>query len=166
LAAYHRSAATEINRFGGHVANYLGDGVMAYFGFPEAHENDAERAARAGLAIIEAVSGLNRLRGPKLSARVGIDSGAVVVEAGAGARTYVFGETPNIAARLQAAAAPDTLVISAATYRLVAGLFHVEDRGAQTLTGVEQPMQLYRVIETANVRGRLGALPIASRIHQ
>jgi class 3 adenylate cyclase/predicted ATPase len=158
LAAYHRSAATEINRFGGHVANYLGDGVMAYFGFPEAHENDAERAARAGLAIIEAVSRLNRLRGPKLSARVGIDSGAVVVGAGAGARTDVFGETPNIAARLQAAAAPDTLVISAATYRLVAGLFHVEDRGAQMLKGVEQPMQLYRVIEPANVRGRLGAL--------
>jgi Adenylate and Guanylate cyclase catalytic domain/Double zinc ribbon len=95
LVAYHRSAATEIKRFGGHVANYLGDGVMAYFGFPEAHENDTERAARAGLAIIEAVSGLNRLRGPKLSARVGIDSGAVVVGAGAGAQTDVFGETPN-----------------------------------------------------------------------
>jgi class 3 adenylate cyclase len=80
LAAYHRSAAKAIERFGGHVANYLGDGVMAYFGYPEAHENDAEPAARAGLTTIEAVAALNpHTSGPKLSARVGIDSGAVVV---------------------------------------------------------------------------------------
>jgi tetratricopeptide (TPR) repeat protein len=159
LAAYHRSAAKAIERFGGHVANYFGDGVMAYFGYPEAHENDAERAARAGLAILEAIAALTpHTSGPNLSARVGIDSGAVVVGAGARAEIDVFGETPNIAARLQTAAAPDTVVISAATYRLIAGLFLIEDRGAQTLKGVDQPTQLYRVIEPANVRGRLGAI--------
>jgi class 3 adenylate cyclase len=159
LAAYHRSAAKAIERFGGHVANYLGDGVMAYFGYPEAHENDAERAACGGLAILEAVAALNpHTSGPKLSARVGIDSGAVVVGAGARGQTDVFGETPNIAARVQAAAAPDTVVISAATYRLISGLFLVEERGVHTLKGVDQPVQLYRVIQPANVRGRLGAV--------
>jgi class 3 adenylate cyclase/predicted ATPase len=158
LTGYHRAAANAIERFGGHVANYLGDGVMAYFGYPEAHENDAERATRAGLAVLDALAGLNpHSSGPKLSARVGIDSGAVVVGAGAGAKTDAFGETPNIAARLQAAAAPDTIVISAVTYRLMPGMFLVEDLGAQTLKGVEQPVQLYRVMQPANVRGRLGA---------
>jgi class 3 adenylate cyclase len=161
LATYHRSAASAIGRFGGHVANYLGDGVVAYFGFPEAHENDAERAARAGLAIIEAVSSLNPHRGPKLSARVGIDSGAVVVGAGAGAQTDVFGETPNIAARLQAAAAPDTVIVSAATHRLIAGHFVIEDSGRRPLKGIEQPVQLYRVVQPAAVRGRLGAAAVS-----
>jgi class 3 adenylate cyclase len=112
ISAYHRAAAEAIGRFGGHVANYLGDGVMAYFGYPEAHDNDAERAERAGLAILEGISRLNReswtvfslASRPNLSARIGIDSGAVVVGAGAGTQTDVFGEAPNIAARMQAAA--------------------------------------------------------------
>ena len=87
-----------------HLGQYLGDGVMAYFGWPEAHENDAERAALAGLAILEAVSKLNQQStNPKISVRVGIDSGAVVVGAGAGKDADVFGETPNIAARVQTA---------------------------------------------------------------
>jgi class 3 adenylate cyclase len=165
VAAYHRAAADAIGRFGGHVAKYLGDGVMAYFGYPEAHDNDAERAARAGLAILDTISKLNERSGTgfslsssiRLSARVGIDSGAVVVGVGAGTETDVFGETPNIAARVQGAAAPDTVLISAATHRLVAGLFVVEDCGRQALKGVEQPMQLYRVIQPAGVRGRLAA---------
>src|SRR5689334_10559823 len=97
VAGYHRAAAEAITRFAGHVAKYLGDGVMAYFGWPEAHENDAERAARAGLAILEGVSKLNQeSTNPKFSVRVGIDSGAVVVGAGAGKDTDVFGETPNV----------------------------------------------------------------------
>jgi class 3 adenylate cyclase len=97
VAAYHRAAAEAITRYGGHVAKYLGDGVMAYFGWPEAHENDAERAGRAGLAILEAVSQLNeKPTNPKLSVRVGIDSGAVVVGAGTGKDADVFGETPNL----------------------------------------------------------------------
>jgi class 3 adenylate cyclase/tetratricopeptide (TPR) repeat protein len=201
IAAYHRAAADAIGRFGGHVAKYLGDGVMAYFGYPEAHDNDGERAVHAGLAILEAVTKLNeqappspdirtsqtrfpsassglRLTGSadaapsapfpvakngggerrrRLSVRVGIDSGAVVVGPGAGKETDVFGEAPNIAARVQAAAVPDTVLISAATHLLVAGLFVVEDCGARVLKGVERPMQLYRVIQPAGVRGRLAA---------
>src|SRR5215467_9199570 len=99
VANYHRAAAQAIERFGGHVAQYLGDGVMAYFGWPEAHDNNAERAVRAGLAIIDTISKLNEdSTRPKLSARVGIDSGAVVVSVGGGKSADVFGDTPNIAA--------------------------------------------------------------------
>jgi class 3 adenylate cyclase len=119
---------------------------MAYFGYPEAHGNDAERAARAGLAILDAVSKLNEHpTHPNLEARIGIDSGAVVVGAGAGKDTDVFGDTPNIAARVQAATAPGTVLITAATHRLVSGLFVVEDRGAQALKGIERSVQLYRI---------------------
>jgi class 3 adenylate cyclase/tetratricopeptide (TPR) repeat protein len=155
---YHRAAAQAIDRFGGCVAQYLGDGVMAYFGWPEAHDNDAERAARAGLAIVAAISKLNEHpTRPKLSARIGIDSGAVVVGAGAGKDTDVFGDTPNIAARVQTAAVPGTVLISADAHRLVSGLFVVEDCGSQALKGIERPVQLYRVVQPSGVRGRLGA---------
>ena len=158
VGAYHRAAAEAISRYGGHVAQYLGDGVMAYFGWPEAHENDAERAARAGLAILEAVSKLNQQSAsPTISVRVGIDSGKVVVGAGAGKDAEVFGETPNIAARVQTAAAPDTVLITGATHRLLSGLFVVEERGAQELKGVANPVQLYRVLRPTGVRGRLAA---------
>jgi class 3 adenylate cyclase/tetratricopeptide (TPR) repeat protein len=158
VGEYHRAAAHAIERFGGHVAQYLGDGVMAYFGWPEAHDNDAERAARAGLAILDALSKLNEQpTHPKLAARVGIDSGAVVVGAGAGKDTDVFGDTPNIAARVQTAAAPGTVLIGADTHRLVSGLFVVEDRGAQALKGIDRPVQLYRVVQPSGVRGRLEA---------
>src|SRR5436309_188543 len=112
VASYHSAAAEAITRFGGHVAKYLGDGVMAFFGYPEAHDDDAERAARAGFAILDAMSKLNeRPAHAKLSARLGIDSGAVVVGAGAGKDSDVFGDTPNIAARVEAAAEPGTVVI-------------------------------------------------------
>src|SRR6202790_991609 len=162
VAGYHHVAAQAIERFGGHVAQYLGDGVMAYFGYPEAHDNDAERAAHAGLAILDAISKLNEHpTHPKLSARIGIDSGAVVVGAGAGGDADVFGDTPNIAARVQAAAAPGTVLVTADTLRLVSGLFVVEDRGAQALKGIEQPVQLYRVIQSSGLRGRLEAAAAA-----
>jgi class 3 adenylate cyclase/tetratricopeptide (TPR) repeat protein len=158
VADYHRAAAQATERFGGHVAHYLGDGVMAYFGWPEAHDNDAERAARAGLAILDVISKLNQpFTRPELSARIGIDSGAVVVGASAGKDADVFGDTPNIAARVQAAAEPGTVVITDATHRLVSGLFVVEDRGAQALKGIQRPVQLYRVIQPSGVRGRLEA---------
>jgi class 3 adenylate cyclase/tetratricopeptide (TPR) repeat protein len=158
VADYHRAAAQAIERFGGHVAQYLGDGVMAYFGYPEAHDNDAERAARAGLAILDAISTLNQpSTRPELSARIGIDSGAVVVGASAGKDADVFGDTPNIAARLQAAAEPGTVVITDATHRLVSGLFVVDQLGAQALRGIERPVQLYRVIQPSGLRGRLEA---------
>ena len=158
VAAYHCAAAEAITRFGGHVAKYLGDGVMAFFGYPEAHDNDAERAARAGLAILDAIAKLNDdAAHPKLSARVGIDSGPVVVGAGAGPDADVFGDVPNIAARVQAAADPGTVLASGNTHSLISGLFIVEDRGAQALKGIEQPLQLYRVIRPSGVRGRLEA---------
>jgi class 3 adenylate cyclase len=158
VAAYQRAVTEAITRFGGHVAKYLGDGVMAFFGYPEAHDNDAERAARAGLAILDAVANLDEQPArPKLSARVGIHSGAVVVGASAGQDADVFGDAPNIAARVQEAAAPGTVLITDFTHRLVSGLFVVEDRGAQQLKGIEQPAQLYRVIQPSGVRGRLAA---------
>jgi class 3 adenylate cyclase len=141
VADYHRAAAQAIERFGGHVAQYLGDGVMAYFGYPEAHDNDAERAARAGLAIQDAISKLNQpSTRPELSARIGIDSGAVVVGASAGKDADVFGDTPNIAARVQAAAAPGTVVITDATHWLISGLFVVDQLGAQALKGIGRPV--------------------------
>ena len=109
VAEYHHAMAQAIERFGGNVAQYLGDGVMAYFGWPEAHDNDAERAARAGLAILEAITRLNQHpRASRTVPRGGIDSGAVVVGAGAGKDADVFGDAPNIAARVQTAADPDT----------------------------------------------------------
>jgi len=153
VADYHRTTARAIERFGGYVAHYLGDGVMAFFGYPAAHENDAERAARAGLAIVDGIAVLNRKPArPKLSARVGIHSGAVVVGGGAGTKVDVFGDTPNIAARVQTAAAADSLLITSATYRLLSGRFTVEDCGAQVLKGIETPLQLYRVIQPSGVR--------------
>jgi class 3 adenylate cyclase/tetratricopeptide (TPR) repeat protein len=158
VGEYHRAAARAIERFGGSVAQYLGDGVMADFGWPEAHDNDAERATRAGLAILEAISKLNEHPArPKLAARVGIDSGTVVVGAGAGKDSDVFGDTPNIAARVQSTAEPGTVVITDAVHRLVSGLFVVEDRGAQALKGIDRPVQLYRVVQPSGVRGRLDA---------
>jgi class 3 adenylate cyclase len=173
VAAYHRAAAEAITRFGGHVAKYLGDGVMACFGYPEAHDNDAERAARAGLAMLDAIAKLDEQtpppspspmpnngggdRRPKLVARVGIDSGAVVVGAGAGKEADVFGEAPNIAARVQAAAEPGTVLITDAVHRLVSGLFVVESRGESALKGIERPLQLYKLVQSSGVRGRLEA---------
>ena len=131
LAGFHRAAAEAITRFDGHVAKYLGDGVMAYFGWPAAHDNDAERAARAGLAILDAIAKLNQQPGhAKLAVRIGIDSGLVVIGKGAGQDAEVFGETANIAARVEAAAEPGTVAISDAAHRLVSGLFVVEDLGA------------------------------------
>jgi class 3 adenylate cyclase/tetratricopeptide (TPR) repeat protein len=160
IADYHRAAAQAIERFGGHVAQYLGDGVMAYFGWPEAHENDAERAARAGLAILESISRLNEKPvHTKLAARVGIHSGGVVVGAGVGKEADVFGDVPSIAARLQAIAEPGTVLITGDTHSLVSGLFEIEDRGAQPLKGIEQPVQVCQVIQPSGTRGRLSSGP-------
>jgi class 3 adenylate cyclase len=158
VAGYQRAAAEAITGFGGHVAKYLGDGVMAFFGYPQAHDNDAERAARAGLAIIDSITKLNEHTArPKLSTRIGIHSGAVVVGVGAGKEADIFGDAPNVAARVQEAAGPDAVLITDFTHRLVAGLFVVEDRGAQVLKGIERPVQLYRIVRPSGVRGRLEA---------
>jgi predicted ATPase len=152
VAQYHRATADVVTRFGGTVAKYLGDGVLALFGYPAAHEDDAERAVRAGLAIVEAVG--NGPSPDRLAVRVGIHTGLTVI-GDAGGKPDVFGETPNVAARVQGAAEPDTVVVSAATQRLVAGMFVVEDRGPQALKGVREPVPLYRVVQPSGVRSRL-----------
>ena len=171
LAQYHNAAAGAVARWGGHVAKNLGDGLLVYFGWPTAREDDPERAVRAGLAILEAVAPLNVAHGTadgtRLAVRIGMDTGPVVIADGG----EVFGETANVAARVQSAAAPDTVVITAATQRLVAGIFVVEDRGAQVLKGVREPVTLYRVVRPSGVRGRLaiaaGRLtPFAGREHE
>jgi class 3 adenylate cyclase len=162
VAGYQRAAADAIERFGGYVARYVGDGVMAFFGYPEAHDNDAERAVRAGLVLLEALERLYERPGhAKLSARIGINSGAVVVGGGTGQEEDVFGDAANVAARVQAAAAPGTVAISGATRRLIAGLFIVEELSAQTLKGIERPVQLYRVVRPSGMRGRFEAAAAA-----
>ncbi|HME71157.1 MAG TPA: adenylate/guanylate cyclase domain-containing protein [Myxococcota bacterium] len=162
VRAYQEAASGAIQRHAGHIAQYLGDGLLVYFGHPQAHEDDAERAVRAGLEILTALRTLNDTLEPKyeirLAARVGIHTGPVVVgEMGGGARSEVLalGDTPNIAARLEAIAEPDTVVMSSATQQLVAGLFVVEDHGPQRLKGVREPMTLYRVVQPSGVRSRL-----------
>ncbi len=161
LAGYHTSATEAVERFGGHVALYLGDGLLVYFGYPQAHEDDPQRAVLAGLAILDAISELNNRiahkRGPRLAARIGIHSGSVVVDQSKGKKANVFGDVPNVASRVQTAAAPDTVLITAAVHHLVSGLFVVEDQGAQPLKGIEHPIRLYRVIQPSGVRGRLAA---------
>lgn len=155
-AAYQRNAAKAVERFGGHVAKYLGDGLVVFFGFPEAHEDDGERAVRAGLAIIDAIAALNAelaaRQNVKLAVRVGIHTGSVVVGRGGGTEADVFGDAPNIASRVQSAAAPDSVLITSAVHQLVSGLFVVEDRGAEPLKGIEHPIKLYRVIQPIAVR--------------
>ena len=127
----------------------------------QAHEDDPQRAVLAGLAILDATSALNdRIANkgyPRLSTRIGIHSGSVVVDQSNGKEANVFGDVPNIASRVQTAAAPDTVLITAAVHHLVSGLFVVEDRGAEPLKGIEHPIQLYRAIQPSGVRGRLAA---------
>jgi len=130
-----------------------------YFGWPHAHDDAAERAVRGGLAILEALAALNRRLAadsvPPLAARIGIDTGLVVVGEGGGADVEVFGETPNVAARVQALAHPDSILITAATHRLVAGLFVVEELGAQQLKGLSAPVTVFRVRRPSGARRRL-----------
>src|SRR5438874_12723995 len=153
VRAYQEACAKVIARFEGHIAQYLGDGLLVYFGYPLAHEDDAQRAVRAGLGMIDALgqltTRLEQARGVHLAARLGIHTGLVVVGAmGGGGRQeqLALGETPNLAARLQGLAAPNTLVISEATHRLVQGYFECQDLGAHALRGVTEAMRLYRVL--------------------
>jgi class 3 adenylate cyclase/predicted ATPase len=160
VGAYHRCVADTVARFSGFVAKYMGDGVLIYFGYPEAHEDDAERAVRAGLAIIDAVA---RLATPEpLNVRLGIASGLVVVGdligAGAAQERGVVGETPNLAARLQTLAPPGTLVIGESTRRQIGGLFEVEDLGLQLLAGFAELQRAWRVVGQSGVVSRFEAL--------
>jgi class 3 adenylate cyclase/predicted ATPase len=160
VGAYHRCVADTVGRFGGFVAKYMGDGVLIYFGYPEAHEDDAERAARAGLATIEAVGQLATQE--PLNLRIGIATGLVVVGdligAGAAQERGVVGETPNLAARLQALARPGTLVVANSTRRQIGTLFEIEDLGPQLLAGFAEPQSAWRVVGESGVVSRFEAL--------
>jgi class 3 adenylate cyclase len=149
IHAYQNALAGEISRFEGHIAQYLGDGVLAYFGWPRAHEDDAERAVRAGLAVIEAVSRLKTPSGASLQTRIGIATGLVVVgdliAEGMANRHAVVGDTPNLAARLQAIAEPGTIVISEATRDLVGDFFILSDLGRKPLKGISEPVLVFSV---------------------
>ena len=164
VGAYHRCVADTVGRFGGFVAKYMGDGVLIYFGYPEAHEDDAERAARAGLAVIDAVGQLATQE--PLNVRIGIATGLVVVGdligAGAAQERGVVGETPNLAARLQALARPGTLVIANSTRRQIGTLFEIEDLGPQPLAGFAEPQRAWRVVGESGVVNRFEALRLGS----
>ena len=164
VRAYQETCAKVIARFEGHIAQYLGDGLLVYFGYPQAHEDDAQRAVRAGLGIVEALGQLNtRLeqeRGVRLAVRLGIHTGLVVVgELGGGTRQeqLALGETPNLAARLQGIAAPDTVVISAATLQLLGGFFACQSLGTPLLRGFAQPLEVHQVLYESMARSRLEA---------
>ena len=162
LRAYQGAVAAEIERAGGRIAKFLGDGVLAYFGFPRAREDDAERAVRAGLAAVAATAALRAAGGEALSARVGIATGVVVVGEligeGAAREEAVVGETPNLAARLQALAEPGTVVIAERTRQLVGGLFDLDDLGCQALKGFAGPVRAWRVGGIGHAEGRFEAL--------
>jgi len=161
ITSYHNCATETVARFGGHVALYLGDGLLVFFGYPQANEDDPQRAVMAGLALIDAIAALNSSlaipAGRNLAVRVGIHSGAVVVADGSRRRANVFGSVPNIASHVQSLTAPNTVLITAAVHHLVSGIFVVEDAGMRPLKGVEHPLQLYRVIQASGARGRLAA---------
>jgi class 3 adenylate cyclase len=161
---YHRCCATEISKAGGFVAKYIGDGVLAYFGYPQAHEDDPEHAVRAGLALIDAVG---RLVAPqRLQVRIGIATGIVVVGdllgAGSAQEQTVVGETPNLAARLQALAEPDACVIAESTRRQIGSLFQLRDLGPQRLKGFAEPQRAWRVVSENRALGRFEALRSAA----
>jgi class 3 adenylate cyclase len=147
IGAYHRAVAEIVQSFDGFVAKYMGDGVLAYFGYPRAHEEDAERAIRAGLDIIDAAGRLD-VRSIKLETRVGIATGLVVagdlIGEGSAQEQSVVGETPNLAARLQALAEPNTLLVAASTHRLVGNLFEYRDLRAIDIKGIGAPIWLGR----------------------
>jgi ATP-dependent Clp protease ATP-binding subunit ClpA len=141
---------------GGHVAKKLGDGILALFGYPQAHENEAERAARASLAIQRALAELNRKNAgtgkPELTARIGLDTGPAVVDAAA----EIYGDVANVAARVQALAEPGAVLLTARMQRQVAGLFVVEERGTHTLKGVPEPTALFKLVRASGAGRRIG----------
>ena len=160
ISAYQKCVAETVQRFGGFVAKYMGDGVLVYFGYPQAHEDDAERAVRAGLELVAAVGAL-KTHAP-LQTRVGIATGLVVVGdligSGASQEQAIVGETPNLAARLQGIAEPNSVVIAESTRKLVGNLFELEDLGAQELKGIAGPVRAWAALRPASVESRFEAL--------
>jgi class 3 adenylate cyclase/predicted ATPase len=164
ISAYQKCVAETVHRLGGFVAQYLGDGVLVYFGYPEAHEDDAERAVRAGLELVAAVIALKTPA--SLQTRVGITTGLVVVGdlmtgSGEAHERGIVGETPNLAARLQGIAEPNTVVIGEATRRLLGNLFELKDLGAKDLKGVAEPPRAWVALRPSTVESRFEALHAA-----
>jgi class 3 adenylate cyclase/tetratricopeptide (TPR) repeat protein len=161
MSAYHYRCAEVIGTFGGFVAKYMGDGVLAYFGYPQAHEDDAERAVRCGLALVEATCRLQTSHGGALQVRIGIATGVVVVGdligEGPAQEQEVIGETPNLAARLQTLAEPGQVVIAPSTRRLTGGLFEYRDLGRVVLKGLADPVQAWQVLDASRVQSRFEA---------
>jgi class 3 adenylate cyclase/predicted ATPase len=157
VGAYLDAASAAVTEMGGHVAKQLGDGLMALFGYPVAQENDAERAVRAALSIQRALAELNRKNAaagkPELTARIGLEAGPVVVDAAG----EIFGDAPNVAARVQALAEPGAVVVTARVQRQVAGLFVAEERGTHALKGVPEPTVLFRLVRASGGGRRSGA---------
>jgi class 3 adenylate cyclase/predicted ATPase len=164
ISAYQKCVAETVQRFGGFVAKYMGDGVLVYFGYPQAHEDDAERAVRAGLELIQAVWGLKS--STPLQTRVGIATGLVVVGdlvgSGEAQERGIVGETPNLAARLQGVAEPNMVVIAESTRRLLGNLFDLEDLGAKDLKGVSAPVRAWAALRPSSVESRFEALRTAT----
>src|SRR5215813_14034088 len=176
VRAYQQVCSEVITRFDGHIAQLLGDGLLVYFGYPQAHEDDAHRAVRTGLGILDALGDLNqrlhRERGIQLGVHIGVHTGLVVIGAmGDHGRPeqLALGDTPNIAARIEGLAAPNTIAVSEATYRLIQGYFECQDLGAQSFRGISQPMMVYHVFQESGARGRLdvaatrGLTPLVGR---
>ncbi len=160
ISAYRKCVAETVRRFDGFVAKYMGDGVLVYFGYPRAHEDDAERAVRAGLELIAAVTGLESRAA--LQTRVGIATGLVVVGdligSGEAQERGIVGETPNLAARLQGIAEPNTVVIADSTRRLLGNLFELEDLGRRDLKGIAGPARAWAALRASSVESRFEAL--------
>jgi class 3 adenylate cyclase len=161
ITAYHRRCTELVERNGGFVAKYMGDGVLAYFGYPQAHEHDAERAVRAALNLVDAVPKLATNAGSPLQVRIGIATGLVVVGdligAGAAQEQTVVGETPNLAARLQGIAEPDAVVIADSTRRLLGNLFELKDLGLRDLKGIAGPARAWAALRASSVESRFEA---------
>ena len=176
ISAYQNTVTQQVARFEGHVAKFMGDGVLVYFGWPRGHEDDAERAVRAGFAIVDAVAKLATSANAPLKARVGIATGIVVVGdlvgEGSEQKQAVVGETPNLAARLQALAEAGTIVVAELTHRLLGGLFELVDLGARDLKGFVGPIRAWRVVGERQTEGRFEALhghqltPLIGREHE
>jgi class 3 adenylate cyclase/predicted ATPase len=176
VRAYQSVCTEVIQRYDGHIAQLLGDGLLVYFGYPVAHEEDGQRAIHTGLGILKAIRTLNtRLepdKGIRLAVRLGIHTGLVVVGemGGAGRQEQLaLGETPNVASRIQGIAEADTLVISSSTYHLIQGYFECQALGEQTLRGISQPISIYQVLQESGVQSRLdvastrGLTPLVGR---
>jgi class 3 adenylate cyclase len=160
ISAYQKCVAETVRRFGGFVAKYMGDGVLIYFGYPQAHEDDAERAVRAGLELIAAVSALKAAS--LLQTRVGIATGLVVVGdligAGEAQERGIVGDTPNLAARMQGIAEPNTVVIAETTRKLLGNLFELQDLGAKEVKGIAEPVRAWAALRPSAVESRFDAL--------